>query len=108
MRKILTKTLVILVLTAPMVSSALVYSGSNLKNDEYQRLENPPLDPAYDDKESINEHRKKVVNYLRRAEIYVENADSDIKRIQSNRLDAIQRARIEAEKYGLTTNLPPG
>lgn len=107
MKKLLTKTLVILLFTAPMFSSALVYSGSNLKNDEYQRFENPPLEPLYDDKASINEHRKKVADYLRRAEIYVENADSDIKRIQSNRFDAIQRARVEAEKYDLKTTLPP-
>ncbi|WP_275157664.1 hypothetical protein [Citrobacter koseri] len=108
MRKLLTKTVVILFFTVPMVSSALVYSGSNFKNDEYQRFENPPLDPVYDDKDSINEHRKKVVEYLRKAEIYVENADSDIKRIQSQRFDAIQRARIEAEKYDLKTSLPSG
>ncbi|HDW1380100.1 TPA: hypothetical protein RK230_003100 [Enterobacter asburiae] len=108
MRNPLIKTLVILLFTAPMYSSALVYNGSNLKNDEYQRFENPPLDPGYDDKDSINEHRKKVADYLRRAEMYVENADSDIKRIQSNRADAIQRARTEAEKYDLKTNLPPG
>ncbi|WVX59678.1 hypothetical protein QEP13_17640 [Enterobacter ludwigii] len=100
------KIISIFLIVAPMYASALVFSGSNFKDNAYPRLENPPLDPAYEDRESVNEHRKKVAEYLRKAEAYVENADSDIKRIQADRFDAIQRARLEAEKNDLKTDLP--
>lgn len=107
MKALLFKVIFIFLIAAPMYSSALVFSGSNFKDNVYPRLENPPLEPAYDDRESINEHRKRVAEYLRKAEEYVGNADSDIKRIQADRFDAIQRARLEAERNDLKTDLPP-
>lgn len=106
MKKLLTKITGILLLAMPMLSNALVFSGSNFKDNEYPRMENAPLEPTYEDSDSVNEHKKKIRDYLRKTEAYVENADSDIKRIQAERSDAIHRAEIEAKKYNLETDLP--
>ncbi|BAO33303.1 TPA: hypothetical protein K8N54_000726 [Serratia marcescens] len=106
MKESLIKAALFVVVAVPMCANALVYSGSNFKGNEYISMDAPPLEPIYNDKDSINEHRKKVMEYITKTERYVENADSDIKRVESYRFEAIQRARLEAEKYHLKTNLP--
>ncbi|HGE6736233.1 TPA: hypothetical protein ACGCBI_002862 [Serratia marcescens] len=106
MRESLIKAAFLVVASVPVCANALVYSGSNFNGNEYVSMEAPPLEPIYNDKDSINEHRKKVMEFITKTERYVENADSDIKRVELYRFEAIQRAKLEAEKYHLKTNLP--
>lgn len=93
-----------IMLIMPMQSFAVVYSGSNLHGNTYPVMESPPLKPVYDDKDSMNDYRKKVREYIKKSETYVNNADDDIKVIKSSRSAAIEQAKKLAEENDLETD----
>lgn len=89
-----------LILVLPTVSHAAVYGGSNLGFGGYPEFsESPPSPPYSDDEYAWDRYRRDVQSYSEKAKEYLEDSDSDIKRIKEAQEDAIQKANDAVEQY---------
>ncbi|AXS17584.1 MULTISPECIES: hypothetical protein [Klebsiella] len=84
----------------PFTASAVVFGGSNLGFTGYPDFsESEPL-PPYDNSDlSKNSYRIQVESYVRSAQEYLDNANSDIKRIQESKNETAEKANRVIESY---------
>ncbi|HHP1302596.1 TPA: hypothetical protein ACR599_005402 [Klebsiella variicola] len=84
----------------PFTASAAVFGGSNLGFTGYPDFsESEPL-PPYDNSDlSKNSYRIQVESYVRSAQEYLDNANSDIKRIQESKNETAEKANRVIESY---------
>ena len=87
-------------LMAPTMSFAAVYGGSNLGFGGYPEFtEVAPTPPYTHDQYAWESYRQEVEDYTRKAKQYVEDADSDIKRVQEAQQYAIEKANAVVQEY---------
>lgn len=94
------KFTLLVLLSVPFASSAVVYGGSNLGFGGYPEFsEIAPTAPYSDDQYAWENYRRQVDDYTEKAKQYIDDSNSDMKRIQEAQQDAIQKANDVVEEY---------
>lgn len=92
--------IILFCLTLPFTASAIVVGGSNLGFSGYPEFsEIAPTPPYSDDQYAWDSYRREVADYAEKAKQYLEDANSDMKRIQEAQQDAIQKANDVVEEF---------
>ncbi|KLF01652.1 hypothetical protein YA24_15425 [Klebsiella aerogenes] len=87
-------------LSLPFSASAIVMGGSNLGFSGYPEFsEIAPTPPYSDDQYAWDSYRREVAEYAEKAKQYLEDSNSDMKRIQEAQQDAIQKANDVVEEF---------
>lgn len=87
-------------LSLPFSASAIVMGGSNLGFSGYPEFsEIAPTPPYSDDQYAWDSYRREVAEYAEKAKQYLEDSNSDMKRIQEAQQDAIQKANDAVEEF---------
>ncbi|HBM2960883.1 TroA family protein [Klebsiella variicola] len=87
-------------LSLPFSASAIVMGGSNLGFSGYPEFsEIAPTPPYSDDQYAWDSYRREVADYAEKAKQYLEDSNSDMKRIQEAQQDAIQKANDVVEEF---------
>ena len=87
-------------LSLPFSASAIVMGGSNLGFSGYPEFsEIAPTPPYSDDQYAWDSYRCEVAEYAEKAKQYLEDSNSDMKRIQEAQQDAIQKANDVVEEF---------
>lgn len=87
-------------LSLPFSASAIVMGGSNLGFSGYPEFsEIAPTPPYSDDQYTWDSYRREVAEYAEKAKQYLEDSNSDMKRIQEAQQDAIQKANDVVEEF---------
>lgn len=87
-------------ISLPFSASASVIGGSNLGFGGYPEFtEIAPTSPYSDDQYAWENYRREVADYTERAKRYLEDSNSDVKRIQEAQQDAIQKANDVVEEF---------
>ncbi|MGG7866242.1 hypothetical protein PGN70_05105 [Klebsiella aerogenes] len=87
-------------LSLPFSASAIVMGGSNLGFSGYPEFsEIAPTPPYTDDQYVWDSYRREVAEYAEKAKQYLEDSNSDMKRIQEAQQDAIQKANDVVEEF---------
>ncbi|MFO3857886.1 hypothetical protein [Klebsiella michiganensis] len=80
--------------------SAIVIGGTNLGFSGYPQFsEIAPAPPYSDDQYAWESYRREVADYAEKAKWYLEDSNSDMKRIQEAQHDAIQKANEVVEEF---------
>lgn len=84
----------------PIYSKAAVFGGSNLGFSGYPEFsEYPPSPPFGDDKFAWESYKREVEDYVNKAKQYVDDANSDIERVNEAKAEAIRKANEAVEEY---------
>jgi len=98
--EIMNKFALLVLLSMPFASSAVVMGGSNLGFGGYPEFtEIAPTPPYSDDQYAWDNYRRQVADYTERAKQYIDDSNSDMKRIQEAQQDAINKANDVVEEY---------
>lgn len=94
------KIILLLIFVVPFSSHAVVFGGSNLGFSGYPEFtDSPPSPPFSDDQFAWDSYKNEVQDYMNRAKQYVDDSDSDIKRIEEAKDDAIRKANDAVNEY---------
>ncbi|MFS7308015.1 hypothetical protein [Rahnella inusitata] len=94
------KIILLILLVVPLSSHAVVFGGSNLGFSGYPEFTDPPPSPPFsDDQFAWDSYKNEVQDYMNRAKQYVDDSDSDIKRIEDAKDDAIRKANDAVNEY---------
>ncbi|WP_395490890.1 hypothetical protein ACG1VR_10545 [Cedecea davisae] len=92
-------------LLLPISSYAAVYGGSNLGYSGYPEFsEIEPSQPYSSDQYAMDSYKREVENYVAKAKQYVEDADSDAKRVRKAQQEAIDKANAVVADYNRKMN----
>ena len=92
-------------LLLPLTSYAYVYGGSNLGYSGYPEFSGyEPSPPFSDDQFAMDNYKREVEDYVTKAKQYVEDADSDAKRVREAQQEAIGKANRVVEEYNRKVN----
>ncbi|HIC8218070.1 hypothetical protein ABLV25_05785 [Klebsiella sp. GG_Kp147] len=98
--KMMKKFALFALLSLPFSASAIVMGGSNLGFSGYPEFsEIAPTPPYSDDQYAWDSYRREVAEYAEKAKQYLEDSNSDMKRIQEAQQDAIQKANDVVEEF---------
>lgn len=99
--KVTVKALPLLaVLLMPTASLATVFGGSNLGFSGYPEFsEVEPTPPYSNDQYAWESYKQEVDAYTAKAKQYLEDANSDIQRIQEAQQEAINKANSVVQEY---------
>ncbi|WP_227502985.1 TroA family protein [Klebsiella quasipneumoniae] len=98
--KMMKKFALFVLLSLPFSASAIVMGGSNLGFSGYPEFsEIAPTPPYSDDQYAWDSYRREVADYAEKAKQYLEDSNSDMKRIQEAQQDAIQKANDVVEEF---------
>lgn len=93
------------VLLLPLSSYAYVYGGSNLGYSGYPEFSGyEPSPPFSDDQFAMDNYKREVDDYVTKAKQYVEDADSDAKRVREAQQETIEKANRVVEEYNRKVN----
>lgn len=92
--------IVLFYLALPFSASAIVMGGSNLGFGGYPAFsEMEPSPPYTDDQYAWENYRSQVADYTEKAKQYLEDSNSDMKRIQESQQETIDKANRVVEEY---------
>lgn len=95
----------LIILSLPLTALSAVFGGSNLGFGGYPEFnEIAPTPPYSDDQYAWDRYRRDVAAYTERAKQYLEDANSDMKRIKEAQQDAIQKANDVVAQYNRKVN----
>ncbi|EPY1262782.1 hypothetical protein [Klebsiella pneumoniae] len=98
--KMMKKFALFVLLSLPFSASAIVMGGSNLGFSGYPEFsEIAPTPPYSDDQYAWDSYRREVAEYAEKAKQYLEDSNSDMKRIQESQQEAIDKANRVVEEY---------
>ncbi|WP_260679813.1 hypothetical protein [Serratia liquefaciens] len=87
-------------LSVPLSANSAVFGGSNLGFSGYPEFsEFPPSPPYGDDRYAWDNYKREVEDYVNKAKQYVDDANSDIERVNEAKAEAIRKANEAVEEY---------